>query len=124
MENKTIAPQKVVSLAYELTLSNGNLADEASADEPLVFIHGIGQTLPAFDERINGLSVGDKFSFSLTSEEGYGETNPNFIVDIPKISSKGQMYRKIFFKLEHLYLCKIKKVIQWMVRLWKSVMKQ
>jgi FKBP-type peptidyl-prolyl cis-trans isomerase len=63
MENKTIAPQKVVSLAYELTLSNGNLADEASADEPLVFIHGIGQTLPAFDERINGLSVGDKFSF-------------------------------------------------------------
>jgi FKBP-type peptidyl-prolyl cis-trans isomerase SlyD len=84
MENKTIAPQKVVSLAYELTLSNGNLADEASADEPLVFIHGIGQTLPAFDERINGLSVGDKFSFSLTSEEGYGETNPNFIVDIPK----------------------------------------
>lgn len=84
MENKSIAPQKVVSLSYELSLSNGNLADEATADEPLVFIHGIGQTLPAFDDRINGLSVGEKFSFSLTSEEGYGESNPNFIVDIPK----------------------------------------
>lgn len=84
MENKSIAPQKVVSLSYELSLSNGNIADEATADEPLVFIHGIGQTLPAFDDRINGLSVGEKFSFSLTSEEGYGESNPNFIVDIPK----------------------------------------
>lgn len=84
MENKSIAPQKVVSLSYELSLSNGNLADEATADEPLVFIHVIGQTLPAFDDRINGLSVGEKFSFSLTSEEGYGESNPNFIVDIPK----------------------------------------
>lgn len=84
MSAQTIAPNKVVSLSYTLMLTSGELADEATADQPLMFIHGIGQTLPAFDDQLNGLSVGDTFSFTLSAEEGYGESSPNYIVEIPK----------------------------------------
>ena len=84
MSAQTIAPNKVVSLSYTLMLNSGELADEATADQPLVFIHGIGQTLPAFDDQLNGLSVGDTFSFTLSAEDGYGESSPNYVVEIPK----------------------------------------
>ena len=84
MSAQTIAPNKVVSLSYTLMLNSGELADEATADQPLVFIHGIGQTLPAFDDQLDGLSVGDTFSFTLSAEDGYGESSPNYIVEIPK----------------------------------------
>lgn len=84
MSNQIIAPNKVVSLSYTLTLNNGEIADEASANDPLVFIHGIGQTLPAFDDQLDGLAVGDTFSFTLSAEDGYGESNNNYIVDLPK----------------------------------------
>ncbi len=47
MSAQIIATNKVVSLAYTLMLNSGELADEATTDEPLVFIHGIGQTLAA-----------------------------------------------------------------------------
>jgi FKBP-type peptidyl-prolyl cis-trans isomerase SlyD len=84
MEINKIAPQRVVSLSYSLTLNNGELADHANEEHPLMFIHGIGQTLPAFDEKLDGLAVGDSFSFTLTAEEGYGEANDNYIVELPK----------------------------------------
>ena len=84
MSAQTIAPNKVVSLSYTLMLNSGELADEATADQPLVFIHGIGQTLPAFDDQLDGLSVGDTFSFTLSAEDGYGESSPNYVVEIPK----------------------------------------
>ena len=63
MSNLSVAPNHVVSIAYTLSLANGEVADFADADEPLVFIHGIGQTLEAFDAQLNGLNVGDGFSF-------------------------------------------------------------
>jgi FKBP-type peptidyl-prolyl cis-trans isomerase SlyD len=84
MSNQIIAQNKVVSLSYTLTLNNGEIADEADVQDPLVFIHGIGQTLPAFDEQLEGLSVGDTFSFTLSAEDGYGESSDNYIVDLPK----------------------------------------
>jgi len=79
----TVAANRVVSLSYTLLLSNGELADEADAENPLLFIHGIGQTLEAFDSQLDGMKVGDKFAFALSAENAYGESNPNFVVDLP-----------------------------------------
>jgi FKBP-type peptidyl-prolyl cis-trans isomerase SlyD len=79
----SVAANRVVSLSYTLLLSNGELADEADAEKPLAFIHGIGQTLEAFDAHLEGLHAGDSFAFSLPADKAYGESNPNFIVDLP-----------------------------------------
>lgn len=84
MSTLSVAPNHVVSIAYTLSLSNGEVADFADLDEPLVFIHGVGQTLPAFDEHLNGLNVGDGFTFQLTAEQGYGDFDKSWIVELPK----------------------------------------
>lgn len=84
MSQNTINPNTVVGVSYQLKLSNGELADEATSEQPLLFIHGIGQTLPDFDSQLTGLSIGDNFEFTLTAEQGYGEHNPNYVVDLEK----------------------------------------
>ncbi len=84
MSEITINPNTVVGVSYQLKLSNGELADEATSEQPLLFIHGIGQTLPDFDSKLSGLSIGDNFEFTLTAEQGYGEHNPNYVVDLEK----------------------------------------
>ena len=62
---------KVVALSYELTV-DGAVADKASAEKPLEYIHGKGMLLPRFEEEVAGKEVGEKFEFTLNPEEGYG----------------------------------------------------
>ncbi len=84
MSENAINPNSVVGVSYQLKLSNGELADEATNEQPLLFIHGIGQTLSDFDSQLTGLTIGDTFEFTLTAAQGYGEHNPNYIVDLEK----------------------------------------
>jgi len=79
-----ISTGKVVGITYTLTLNSGEIADQANTDHPFVFIHGIGQTLEAFDTHLDGLEIGSNFSFTVPAEDGYGSHNPNMIIDISK----------------------------------------
>ena len=79
-----ISPEKVVSVVYTLTLNNGAIADQADETQPFAFIHGIGQTLPAFDDALAGLVAGDEFNFSLTADDAYGMPNTDWVIDIPR----------------------------------------
>ena len=78
-----IAKNKVVLLSYELKIDSGEIVDEAQSNDPFVFIHGIGQTLEAFDAKLNGLKVGDTFKFELESEDAYGPVVEENVVTIP-----------------------------------------
>lgn len=79
-----ISTGKVVGITYTLTLDSGEIADQATTENPFVFIHGIGQTLEAFDTNLDGLKQGDAFTFSIQAEDGYGTANPQNIIDLPK----------------------------------------
>lgn len=79
-----IQQNTVVSLSYTLKLQNGEIADQTDSENPFVFIHGIGQTLEAFDNNLTGLETGSKFNFSLSAEEGYGKFNPEAVVKLDK----------------------------------------
>jgi FKBP-type peptidyl-prolyl cis-trans isomerase SlyD len=48
------------------------------------FIYGLGYLLPAFEEKIQGKKAGDAFEFNLSAAQGYGEVDPNAIVELPK----------------------------------------
>lgn len=81
-----VGDNKVISMTYILTKDdvNGELVQEVTKDRPFVVLFGAGALLPKFENNLNGLAVGDTFSFSLTSEEGYGEKTPEAIVDLDK----------------------------------------
>lgn len=78
-----IEQNKFVSVAYTLTV-DGKIADKAEATKPLEFIFGTGMLLPKFEEYITGKVAGEKVSFTLSPEDGYGETMAEYVVELPK----------------------------------------
>lgn len=78
-----ITKNTFVSLHYVLNVE-GNIADQSMPEKPLQFVFGHGYLLPEFEKNIEGLSAGDKFEFTLTPEVGYGVTNPQMVIDVPK----------------------------------------
>ena len=78
-----IGQNSVVELCYELEV-DGEIVDRTTRERPLDYIHGTGSLLPKFETNIVGREPGAKFSFTLTPEEGYGEVDPNRIIDLPK----------------------------------------
>ena len=77
-----IEKNAVVALTYELNV-DGQIADKCTTERPLSFIQGLGYLLPKFEEAIAGLSAGDKFAFTLSPADGYGEVDPERIIDLP-----------------------------------------
>lgn len=78
-----IENEKFVALSYTLTVE-GEIADQATKENPLKFVFGTGYLLPKFEENVAGLSVGDKYEFTLQPEDGYGVINPQMIIDVAK----------------------------------------
>ncbi|MBQ7195173.1 MAG: peptidylprolyl isomerase [Bacteroidales bacterium] len=78
-----IEKNKVVALTYELTVE-GKVADKATEEAPLDYIHGNHMLLPKFEAELEGKKPGDEFAFTLTPEEGYGVHDPKLRFDIPK----------------------------------------
>lgn len=80
---------KVVAVSYELEVE-GKIADKATAERPLEYIHGTGMLIPKFEANIEGKEPGETFDFILSPAEGYGEYNPNFKFDIPKTAFESE----------------------------------
>ena len=84
----SIKPNTVVSLTYELHTTNEEgqqvFVEKTEKENPLVFLYGTGMMLPKFEEHLNGLNVGDEYSFELTASDGYGEIDPGAFADLPK----------------------------------------
>lgn len=81
------AENKYITVAYKLyTVEDGekDFTEEAPAAHPFQFISGLGMTLEAFENQLNALNPGDKFDFTLTPEEAYGDYNEEHVIDLPK----------------------------------------
>lgn len=82
-----ISDNKYVILTYDLNVGEGDereLMEQATAEKPLEFIFGTNSMLKAFEDNIYGLSKGDKFQFTLTPEQAYGDFDDSKIIDLPK----------------------------------------
>ena len=78
-----IEKNKVVLVTYDLTV-DGALADQATQENPLDYIHGTHMLIPAFEEAVEGLSEGESFAFTLSPEQGYGPYDPAQRKELPK----------------------------------------
>jgi FKBP-type peptidyl-prolyl cis-trans isomerase SlyD len=82
-----ITPNSVVSVTYKLnTKPEGGtekFIEEAGKNNPLTFLFGTGGMIAGFESNLNGLSVGDKFNFSVKPEDGYGEKHADNLVELP-----------------------------------------
>ena len=78
-----ITQNAVVEFCYELEV-DGQVVDHTTPERPLDYIHGTGSLLPKLEAHIEGMEPGDKFDITLSPADGYGETDPSRIIDLPK----------------------------------------
>ncbi|WP_337040672.1 FKBP-type peptidyl-prolyl cis-trans isomerase [Emticicia sp. 17c] len=81
-----VEARKVVTAVYELSVGEGDereIIEVSDENDPIVFIHGMSGLPEAFERNLLGLSIGDTFDFSISSDEGYGDVDIEAIVDFP-----------------------------------------
>ncbi len=81
-----VETNKVVKIIYELEIgdeTDRELLEIVQDDEPMVFIQGLSGLPEAFEAKINGLQAGDEFKFSVDAADGYGDPDPEAIIDFP-----------------------------------------
>lgn len=79
----TVADDLVVTMAYTLSVE-GEVVDSSEENEPIQFIQGAGHILPALEEQIYGMAVGEEKEVTLSAGDGYGEMDPEAFADIPR----------------------------------------
>ncbi len=80
-----ISENKVVSLHYVLKEASkeGQIIEETTGAAPMVFLYGVGQMIPKFEDEIKDKKVGDKAEFAISAKEAYGEVDANAIITLP-----------------------------------------
>ena len=83
-----VEKQKVVTLQYDLYVDGENgqeeLMEKATAEAPLVYCHGEGMMLPAFEQNMEGLQEGESFDFRIACQDAYGEYDDEGILTLDK----------------------------------------
>ena len=78
-----ITADKVVSFNYRLSETGGELLESSYDAEPTLYLHGHNGLLAALENALEGKSVGDKTTISITPEEGYGVRQEGAVQRIP-----------------------------------------
>jgi len=79
----SIADGNDVGIEYTLRLDDGTVADSNVDGEPLVYTQGNGQIIPALEQALEGLSVGDSTTVSIAADDAYGSVNPAAFQNVP-----------------------------------------
>ena len=78
-----IAPECVVSIHYTLTNGQGEQLDSSAGGGPLSYLHGSDGLIVGLEMELEGRVAGDRFDATIQPEDGYGEANPELIIEVP-----------------------------------------
>tara|TARA_R110000851_G_scaffold45143_1_gene110728 strand:+ start:2412 stop:2849 length:438 start_codon:yes stop_codon:yes gene_type:complete len=82
---KTIEAGNTVTLHYTGTLEDGTTFDTSRVrDEPITVTVGAGQLIQGFNDALLEMNEGETKTFTLTSEEAYGERNPEQTAELAR----------------------------------------
>ncbi len=72
-----------VKVHYTLAV-DGKEIDSSRKGEPMSFQVGSNKVIPGFENAVKGMSVGQKKSFQVKPEDGYGQEDPRHVIEVPK----------------------------------------
>ena len=75
---------KVVSVHYTGSYTDGEVFDTSEGREPLLFLVGHGQMITGFEQEMLCAEIGEKREFTLTPEKAYGMRDEAAIQKVPK----------------------------------------
>lgn len=103
----------VASIAYRLTV-DGMEIEEATADDPLEYLHGAENIVPGLERELTGKRIGERFTVTLQPADAYGEYDEDDIeiVDRSDLPSEIQPGMEILIEDEdgNLFEAVIKEV--------------
>jgi peptidylprolyl isomerase len=73
-----------VKVHYHGRLNDGTTFDSSEGREPLEFEVGSGMVIKGFDDGVTGMTVGEKKTISIPSEDAYGAKQEEMIMEFPK----------------------------------------
>ena len=76
---------KVVSMHYTLHV-DGKVVDSSEGGEPLQFIQGMGHIIHGLEHELYDMKVGEKKDVVVAAKDGYGESDPEAFMDVPRES--------------------------------------
>jgi FKBP-type peptidyl-prolyl cis-trans isomerase SlyD len=74
---------QVVSMEYTLRV-DGNVVDSSEGQEPLEYLHGMGNIIPGLEREMDGMSVGDSKNVIVAPSDGYGEMDEEAFLEAPR----------------------------------------
>jgi FKBP-type peptidyl-prolyl cis-trans isomerase SlyD len=80
----TVADDQVVSFHYTLTDPEGEVLDSSADKEPLQYLHGHDNIIPGLESALTGKAVGEKVSVDVAAKDGYGERDPERVIELPR----------------------------------------
>ncbi len=78
-----IQDNRVVAIHYRLTTEDGQEIDASPQDEPLEYLHGHANLIPALERELTGHEPGDSVEVTLAPEDAYGEHDAELIQKVP-----------------------------------------
>lgn len=74
---------KTVGFEYTLKLDDGSVVQSNKDAEPLTYVHGENQLLPALERQLEGLGVNDEKEVKLAAEDAYGDVRDEAFREVP-----------------------------------------
>lgn len=76
--------KRVLAFNYVLKGADGQVLDASEKNQPLPFLEGAGQIIPALEDAIKEMKEGDKKVVKLAAKDAYGLPEEKMKMDVPK----------------------------------------
>lgn len=82
--SEKIAKDLVVGIEYRLTVADGTEVDSTVNRGPMEYLHGHHNIIPGLEKELEGREVGDSLEVTVGPKKGYGEHDPERIVQVSR----------------------------------------
>ncbi|AOY92908.1 peptidylprolyl isomerase [Cupriavidus sp. USMAA2-4] len=76
---KTVQADSFLTLHYSISLENGTEIVSTFEDKPATLLLGQGQMAPTLEQALLGMAEGDRTTYRLAPEHGFGPRNPELL---------------------------------------------
>jgi FKBP-type peptidyl-prolyl cis-trans isomerase SlyD len=97
--NATVTSGQVVSMEYTLRV-DGRVVDSSAGGDPLEYLHGAANIIPGLERELEGMSVGESKSVTVSPADGYGMVDEESFMDAPRDQFPADMPLKPGLEME------------------------
>ena len=85
----SIARDKIVSIDYTLTGTQGQVLDSSQGRSPLEYLHGAGNIIPGLEQALEGKNAGEQLNVTIQPEQAYGTRDERLVQQVPRAAFEG-----------------------------------